>query len=79
MSFSFSASTQEVLEQVVREPRFRALTKLPLFAPMEIGLGFAAFGLFGGRHLALSLWACAFLSNARDKFFRCLCLFYASA
>jgi len=47
MSFSFSASTQEVLEQVVREPRFRALTKLPLFAPMEIGLGLAAFGLFG--------------------------------
>ena len=46
MSFSFSASTKEVLEQVVREPRFRELTQLPILAPMEIGLGLAAFGLF---------------------------------
>ena len=47
MTFSFNATTQEVLEQVVREPRFRDLTKLPLFAPMEIGLGLGAFALFG--------------------------------
>ena len=46
MSFSFSTSTKEVLEQVVREPRFRELTQLPILAPMEIGLGLAAFGLF---------------------------------
>lgn len=51
MAFSFNATTQEVLEQIVREPRFRELTKLPLFAPMEIGLGLSAFALF-----ALSTW-----------------------
>jgi len=46
MGFSFNVSTREVLEQVIREPRFQALTKLPLFAPMEILLGLGAFGLF---------------------------------
>ena len=51
MAFTFAATTQEVLEQVVREPRFRELTKLPLFAPMEIGLGLSAFALF-----ALGTW-----------------------
>lgn len=55
MAFSFSTTTQEVLEQVVREPRFRELTKLPLFAPMEIGLGLGAFALFSlGTWLYLS-------------------------
>lgn len=47
MGFSFTTSTKEVLEQVVREPRFRALTTIPIFAPMEIGLVVAAFTLFG--------------------------------
>jgi ferredoxin-NADP reductase/fatty acid desaturase len=47
MTFSFSTTTREVLEQVVREPRFQELTRLPLLAPMEIGLGIAAFALFG--------------------------------
>ena len=47
MGFSFTSSTKAVLEQVVREPRFRTLTTIPLFAPMEIGLIVAAFGLFG--------------------------------
>ncbi|MFK7915868.1 MAG: hypothetical protein AB8B93_18290, partial [Pseudomonadales bacterium] len=47
MGFSFATSTKQVLEQVVREPRFRALTTIPTIAPMEIGLVFAAFALFG--------------------------------
>lgn len=47
MGFSFTTSTKEVLEQVVREPRFRALTTIPTIAPMEIGLILAAFVLFG--------------------------------
>ena len=38
MAMSFSTASREVLEQVVREPRFRALTQIPLLAPMEIGL-----------------------------------------
>ncbi|MEH6638691.1 MAG: fatty acid desaturase [Porticoccaceae bacterium] len=55
MAFTFSTTTREVLEQVVREPRFQELTKLPLLAPMEIGLGIAAFTLFGtGSWLYLS-------------------------
>ncbi|MEH6557049.1 MAG: fatty acid desaturase [Oceanicoccus sp.] len=55
MVFSFNQTTQEVLEQVVREPRFQTLTKLPVFAPMEIGLGLFAFILFGtGTALYLS-------------------------
>ena len=37
MAMSFSTASREVLEQVVREPRFRALTQIPLLAPMEIG------------------------------------------
>lgn len=47
MGFSFTTSTKEILEQVVREPRFRALTTIPVVAPMEIGLILAAFALFG--------------------------------
>ena len=38
MAFTFSASTKEVLEQVIREPRFRALTTIPVFAPVSLGL-----------------------------------------
>lgn len=47
MGFTFATSTKEVLEQIVREPRFRSLTTIPLIAPMEIGLIVGAFTLFG--------------------------------
>ncbi len=47
MGFAFSTSTREVLEQVVRDPRFRPLTTIPVIAPLEIGLIIAAFALFG--------------------------------
>jgi vanillate O-demethylase ferredoxin subunit len=47
MGFSFAPSAREVLEQVVREPRFRELTRIPLIAPLEIGLMLGAYGLFG--------------------------------
>lgn len=46
MVFSFNTTTREVLEQVVREPRFQQLTRLPILAPMEIALGLAALALF---------------------------------
>lgn len=46
MGFTFTTSAREVLEQVVREPRFRALTTIPLLAPMQIGLVLGAFALF---------------------------------
>jgi len=46
MGFAFSTSTREVLEQVVREPRFRALTTIPLIAPVSIGLIMAAYAVF---------------------------------
>ena len=38
MSFSFSQENQEILEQVAREPRFRAITTIPLIAPIPITL-----------------------------------------
>jgi vanillate O-demethylase ferredoxin subunit len=43
MSFSFSTATREIFEQVVREPRFRELTTIPLFASQTIGLLVAVF------------------------------------
>jgi vanillate O-demethylase ferredoxin subunit len=46
MSFAFAASTREVLEQVVRQPRFRELTTIPKFALQEIGLIIAVWGVF---------------------------------
>lgn len=46
MSFAFSASTREVLEQVIRDPRFRDLTKIPLIAPIPILLIAAAYAVF---------------------------------
>jgi ferredoxin-NADP reductase/fatty acid desaturase len=46
MSFAFSASTREVLEQVVRDPRFRNLTRIPVVAPVHILLIAAAYALF---------------------------------
>lgn len=47
MSFSFAVSTREVLEQLVQDPRFRALTTIGLVAPLEVGLILGAFGVFG--------------------------------
>ncbi len=46
MSFAFTASTREVLEQVVRQPRFRELTTIPTFAFQEIGIIVGAFATF---------------------------------
>ena len=46
MSFSFVPTTREVLEQIVREPRFRAQMQIPVFAPMEIGLLIGSYTLF---------------------------------
>ena len=68
MGFAFSTSTREVLEQVVRDPRFRPLTTIPLIAPLEIGLIVLAFGLFalgtfGFLHGALP-WPAMVLINA---------------
>ena len=53
MAFSFNTSTREILEQVVREPRFKELMQLPVWAPMEIALGMGAFALF---YLGTSLY-----------------------
>lgn len=47
MTISFQAGPREILEAVVQEPKFQALTQIPVFAAMEIGLVAAAFGLFG--------------------------------
>lgn len=46
MSFFSTSSTRAVLKEVVRDVRFRPLTKIPLVAPAEIGLILAAFLLF---------------------------------
>ena len=46
MTFSFTTTNREILEQVVREPRFKELTRLPVWAPMEIALALGAFSLF---------------------------------
>jgi len=46
MSFSFSTETREILEQVVREPRFRAITTIPLIAPVPIALIFFVYFAF---------------------------------
>jgi vanillate O-demethylase ferredoxin subunit len=47
MSIVFATSAREVLEQVVREPRFREITTIPLFAPITIALIVGAYALFG--------------------------------
>ena len=47
MKINFQAKPREILESVVQQPDFQALTKVPVFAAMEIGLVAAAFGLFG--------------------------------
>ncbi len=51
MAFSFSGNDRAQLEQLVANPKFKSLTQLPIFAPMEIGLGLLAYGLF-----ATSTW-----------------------
>jgi ferredoxin-NADP reductase/fatty acid desaturase len=51
MSFIFAPTTRQVLEQVVREPRFQALARIPLWAPLEIGLMLGAYAVF-----ALGCW-----------------------
>lgn len=68
MGFAFSTSTREVLEQVVRDPRFRPLTTIPLVAPMEIGLILLAFALFAlgtaGFLSGILPWPAMILINA---------------
>ena len=44
MAFAFSTSTREILEQVVRGPRYRELARIPLIPPAEILLMVAVFG-----------------------------------
>ena len=46
MEISFEANARAVLEEVVQEREFQALTKIPVVAAMEVGLVMAAFGLF---------------------------------
>ena len=46
MSISFEAAPRAVLEDVVQEREFQALTQIPVLAAMELGLVAAAFGLF---------------------------------
>ena len=48
MAFTFQSSARGQLEQMVLDDRFKLLTQLPLFAPMEIGLGLFAYLLFFG-------------------------------
>ena len=47
MTITFQAEPREILESVVKDADFQALTKIPVFAAMELGLVVAAFGLFG--------------------------------
>lgn len=52
MVFTFATSTREVLEQVVREPRFRAVSTPPLVSLHQVGLIALVYLVFG-----LSTWA----------------------
>lgn len=52
MAFTFATSTREVLEQVVREPRFRAVSTPPLISLHQFGLIALVYAAFG-----LSTWA----------------------
>jgi len=47
VTIRFQAEPREVLEAVVQEPEFQALTVIPVFALMELGLVLASFCLFG--------------------------------
>ena len=53
MSVAFTASTREVLEQIVRDARFRRLTQIPLLASMPIQTIVGAYLLFA---VATYLW-----------------------
>jgi len=55
MTIRFQAEPREILETVVQEPRFQALTQIPVFSLMEFGLVAVAFSLFGVSSL-LHLW-----------------------
>lgn len=73
MSFAFTASTRELLEQLVRDPRFRPLTTIPVLAMPEIGLILLAFTLFaaasaGYLHGVLP-WPAMLLVNATAIYF----------
>lgn len=48
MGFSFSVSTREVLEQVVRDPRAKVLTTIPVFSPITMGILLLSYGIFFG-------------------------------
>lgn len=48
MGFALSVSIREVLEQVVRDPRAKVLTTIPVFSLVTIGLLLFAYGLFFG-------------------------------
>lgn len=52
MVFNFATSTREVLEQVVREPRFRVLSTPPLVSLHQVSLIALVYLVFG-----LSTWA----------------------
>lgn len=57
MSFAFGDSAREVLEQIVRQPQFRAITTIPVVAPITIGLVLAAFlGFATSTYLWLQGW-----------------------
>ncbi len=47
MAYAFPSYAREVLEQVVREPRFRKLTTIPVFAWQAIGLFLFMFTGYG--------------------------------
>jgi ferredoxin-NADP reductase/fatty acid desaturase len=46
MAFAFSVSTKEILEQVIREPRFRAITTIPVFSWIPISTIAIAYMIF---------------------------------
>jgi len=53
MGFAFSTSTREVLEQVVRGPRYRELARIPLFPPAEVLL---IVGVFAGLYFSTAMY-----------------------
>ncbi len=65
MSFAFSASTREVLEQVVRDPGFRDLTRIPLIAPVRIIVIAGAYATFFCFDLLLAARATAIVGDDR--------------
>lgn len=53
MSVAFTASTREVLEQIMRDARFQRLTQIPLLASVPILTIVGAYVLFA---VATYLW-----------------------